>query len=181
MSVLKFDADELQSSSRNFLEDTLRQCRTKLAEQQSVLDSFVRDKEQQIERFRAAAFAEIEKFKSLAMAEIAATEAIIKAVQQQVDRRPSEPTIPPLAAVNDAEQTKSGSHSRHIVELAKQMLKEEGRPIRRQEIIDRLSVEGRNFPSSDLEGLVSKALSRSGQFQVMKRRYWFADRPFPNV
>ncbi|NTG08831.1 hypothetical protein [Rhizobium rhizogenes] len=145
------------------------------------MDSFVHDKGLEIERFKAAAFAEIEKFKTVALAEIAATEAVISSVRLQIDKRLGGPEASSLFTVDVAPRQKLSSHSRYIVELAKQILEEEGRPIRRQEIISRLSAGGLSFPSSDLEGLVSKALSRSRQFQVAKRRYWFADRPFPNL
>jgi hypothetical protein len=167
MSSVKSDADNFKASSRHFLEDTLSQCLRKVAEQRSALDEFVRGKE-----------AEIEKFRQEALAEIHATEAVIKAVEKQLHRAPEQDQ-----SKLDHEQSESAppasSHSRRIVELTRQILAEEGRPLNRHAILERLLAGKLDVASNDLPGLITKALSRSGEFRVEKRHYWFADRPIP--
>jgi len=157
----------MRSSSRGFLEDTLRQCLARLDEQQSTLEAFVRERE-----------AEIEQFRRVAMAEIRATKAVIKAVEEQLGHRPAG-KIPPLGRSETQNVSKPISHSKQIVDLTKQILAEEGRPLGRQAIVDRLLARDLDVASNDLPGLVTKALSRSGEFQVEKRLYWFADKPVP--
>ncbi|MDL2403206.1 hypothetical protein [Rhizobium mayense] len=179
LSVLQIDADELMSSSRVFLEDTLRQCESKLAEQEAVLASFIRDKERQIEAYRAATVAEIERFRRVVEAETAATKAVVDAIRQQIKRQPhiDEPASFHQETLSSNRQT--SSRSQLIVQLATAMLEQGRRPVRRQEIVERVFACDVDLPSTDIEGLVSKALARSGKFQVVKRRYWFAGEPFP--
>lgn len=157
-------------SSKGFLEDTLQQCLVKLAEQRSALDSYLREKQ-----------AEIERARSQAVAEMGATEAIIAVLEQQLQRFTE---LPSITNENEARSFPASppagsSNSRRIVELTRQMLASEGRPLSRNAILERLRAGDFNVPSTDLPGLVTKALARSGEFRVEKRHYWFADRPLP--
>ncbi|RVN37944.1 hypothetical protein [Sinorhizobium meliloti] len=162
------DADNFKASSRHFLEDTLSQCLRKVAEQRSALDEFVRGKE-----------AEIEKFRQEALSEIHATEAVIKAVEKQLGRAPAHLQQSEHNREQSETAPRGSSHSRRIVELTKQILAEEGRPLNRHSILERLLAGNLDVASNDLPGLVTKALSRSGEFRVEKRHYWLADRPIP--
>ena len=164
---MKSDADNFKASSRCFLEDTLSQCLKKVAEQRSALDEFVRGKEAEIERFRQEALAEIQ-----------ATEAVIKAVEKQLRRAPEQNQFKLNREQSETAPT-GASHSRRIVELTREILAEEGRPLSRHAILERLLAGKLDVASNDLPGLITKALSRSGEFRVEKRHYWFADRPIP--
>lgn len=162
---MKLHADNSRSSSREFLEDTLRQCRSHVAELKSTLDAYVREKE-----------AEIEQFRRTTMIEIMATEAVIDAVGEQLGRCVAYEHSP-ANMIEVRGTNKPQSHSKKIVNLAKQILMEEGQPLGRQALIDRLIASDLGVISNDLPGLVTKALSRSGEFRVEKRRYWLADKP----